>query len=105
MLKVYGSELCPDCIECKYNLDRNNIEYDNIDITKSLKGMKEFLKLRDNEEIFNDAKAKGYIGIPALLTDDGKLTLDWENYFADQGIEIVYPGKSGAACGIDGKGC
>ena len=40
MLKVYGSEMCPDCIECKYNLDRNNIEYDNIDITKSLKGLK-----------------------------------------------------------------
>ncbi|WP_278246505.1 hypothetical protein [Butyrivibrio sp. VCB2006] len=27
MLKVYESEMCPDCIECKYNLDRNNIEY------------------------------------------------------------------------------
>ncbi len=27
MLKVYGSGMCPDCIECKYNLDRNNVEY------------------------------------------------------------------------------
>lgn len=24
MLKVYGTELCPDCVECKYNLDKNN---------------------------------------------------------------------------------
>lgn len=80
MLKVYGSEMCPDCIECKYNLDRNNIEYDNIDITKSLKGLKEFLKLRDKNAIFDDAKDNGYIGIPALVTDDGKLTLDWESF-------------------------
>ena len=105
MLKVYGSEMCPDCIECKYNLDRNNMEYDNIDITKSLKGLKEFLKLRDKDEIFDDAKDNGYIGIPALVTDDGKLTLDWESFFAQQGIEVVHPGEAGAACGIDGNGC
>ena len=47
MLKIYGSDLCPDCIECKYNLDRNNIEYENKDITRNLKDLKEFLKLRD----------------------------------------------------------
>ena len=73
MLKVYGSEMCPDCIDCKFNLDRNNIEYENKDITK--------------------------------LTDDGKLTLDWESFFTEQGIEVVHPGNEGAVCGIDGKGC
>ena len=105
MLKVYGSEMCPDCIECKYNLDRNNIEYDNIDITKNLKNLKEFLKLRDKDKIFDYAKDNGYIGIPALVTDDGKLTLDWESFFIEQGIEVVHPGDAGAACGLDGKGC
>lgn len=105
MLKVYGNEMCPDCIECKYNLDRNNIEYDNIDITKNLKGLKEFLKLRDKDETFDEARDKGYIGIPALVTDDGKLTLDWESFFIEQGIEVVHPGDAGAACGLDGKGC
>jgi len=39
------------------------------------------------------------------VTDDGKLTLDWESYFTQQGIEVVHPGEAGAACGIDGKGC
>ena len=105
MLKVFGSELCPDCIECKYNLDRNNMEFENKDITKNLKYMKEFLRLRDKDTTFDDARDNGYIGIPALLTDDGKLTLDWESFFTEQGIEVVHPGNEGAACGIDGKGC
>ena len=39
------------------------------------------------------------------LTDDGKLTLDWESFFTEQGIEVVHPGNEGAVCGIDGKGC
>ena len=105
MLKVYGSGMCPDCIECKYNLDRNNVEYENIDITQSLKGLKEFLRLRDNNEIFDDAKENGYIGIPTLITDDGKMTLDWKSYFTERGIEVVKPGEVGAACAVDGKGC
>ena len=53
MLKVYGSGMCPDCIEFKYNLDRNNIEYENIDITQNLKGLKELLRLRDKDKIFD----------------------------------------------------
>lgn len=68
MLKVYGSEMCPDCIECKFNLDRNNIEYENKDITKNLKYMKEFLRLRDKDTTFDDAKDNGYIGIPARFS-------------------------------------
>ena len=105
MLKVYGSEMCPDCIECKYNLDRNNIEYENIDITKSLKSLKEFLKLRDKESIYDEAKDNSYIGIPTLITDDGKITLDWESFFTDKGIEVAHLGDEGSACGVDGKGC
>ena len=105
MLKIYGSDLCPDCIECKYNLDRNNIEYENKDITRNLKDLKEFLKLRDKDRAFDDARDNGYIGIPALVADDEKLTLDWESFFTGQGIEVVHPGNEGAACGIDGKGC
>lgn len=105
MLKVYGSGMCPDCIEFKYNLDRNKIEYENIDITQSLKGLKEFLKLRDSDEVFNTAKENGYIGIPALVKDDGSLSLDWEGYFTELGIEVIHPGDEGTACSLDGKGC
>ncbi|WP_044916645.1 glutaredoxin domain-containing protein [Butyrivibrio sp. WCE2006] len=105
MLKVYGSGMCPDCIKCKYNLDKNNIDYENIDITQNLKGLKEFLKFRDKEEVFNDAKENGYIGIPALITEDGEITLDWENYFTELKIEVVHPQEEGTSCSVDGKGC
>ena len=91
MLKVYGSELCPDCIECKYNLDLNKIEYENLDINKNLKTLKAFLRLRDKEGVFDEAKEKGYIGIPALITDDERIILDWESYFTEQNIEVVHP--------------
>ena len=105
MLKVYGSGMCPDCIEFKYNLDRNNIEYENVDITQNLKGLKEFLRLRDKEEFFDEAKENGYIGIPAFITDDGKLSLDWETFLTEQGIDVVHPGEAGSACAVDGTGC
>ncbi len=105
MLKVYGSGMCPDCIEFKYNLDINNIEYENIDITQNLKGLKEFLRLRDKEEIFNEAKENGYIGIPAFITDDENLSLDWESYLTERGIEAVHPGDLGTSCSVDGKSC
>jgi glutaredoxin-related protein len=105
MLKVYGTALCPDCVECKYNLDQNGIEYEYLDITGNLRNLKAFLKLRDHSEVFADAKEKGYIGIPALVLEDGELILDWESYLTGKGIEIVHPSRSGASCGIDGKGC
>ncbi len=105
MLKVYGSSMCPDCMECKFNLDKNGIEYENIDITASTKNLKEFLILRDKDAAFVETKEKGYIGIPTLITDDGRITLDWESYLTERGLEVVHPGTEGTACGIDGKGC
>ncbi|WP_196808085.1 MULTISPECIES: hypothetical protein [unclassified Butyrivibrio] len=63
------------------------------------------MRLRDKDEAFNEAKGNGYIGIPTLITDDGKIILDWERYFTEQGIEVEKPGEAGAACRVDGKGC
>lgn len=61
--------------------------------------------ISSSKATFDDVRNNGYIGIPTLVTDDGKLTLDWESFFTGQGIEVVHPGNEGAACGIDGKGC
>ena len=47
MLKIYGSEMCPDCVACKKNFDFYHIEYEFIDINKTLKNLKIFLKQRD----------------------------------------------------------
>ncbi len=65
--------------------------------------LKEFLKLRDKDAAFNEAKENGYSGIPALIADDGRITLDWESYFTEHGLEAEKPGEAGSACRVDGK--
>ena len=75
MPKVYGSMLCPDCVEAKEYFEKVNYKYEFINITESMKNLKEFLALRDNSKEFDDVKKFGYVGIPAILTDDNKIIL------------------------------
>lgn len=105
MLKVYGTEMCPDCVDCTYNLDANKIEYEFIDITKRINALKEFIRLRDRSEAFDFVKDNGGIGIPALVTDEGAVTVDWERYLADRGITAVHLGETSAICSIESKAC
>lgn len=80
MLKIYGSILCPDCVACKADLDRANVPYEFLEFADSLRNLKEFLKLRDEDPIFLPVKEKGSIGIPCIVREDGSLTLDWEEF-------------------------
>lgn len=70
---LYFSNLCPDTDPAIKVLDKEGVSYDMRDITLSLAYMKEFLKLRDSRNEFDDAKKEGYIGIPVLLMEDGSL--------------------------------
>ena len=45
MLKIYGTLRCPDCVECKADLDRAGVEYTFLDFDTDLKLLKELLKL------------------------------------------------------------
>lgn len=78
MLKIYGSMLCPDCVRCREDLDRAGVAYEYLDFSDSLKHLKEFLKLRDEHELFTEVKNNGGIGIPCIVTEDGTILLDWE---------------------------
>jgi len=75
MPKVYGSMLCPDCVEAKEYFEKVNYKYEFVNITESMKNLKEFLALRENRKEFDDAKKFGYVAIPAILTDDNKIIL------------------------------
>ena len=55
MLKIYGSDLCPDCLQCKRDLDASGVAYEYLDFAESLLNLKEFLKLRDSLSIFEEA--------------------------------------------------
>ena len=80
MLRIYGSMLCPDCVRCREDLDRANVEYEYLDFSGNLRNLKEFLKIRDENELFAPVRAEGKIGIPCILRPDGSVTLDWEEY-------------------------
>lgn len=104
MLKVYGTKTCPDCRECKINFDQNGVAYESVDLNASLANLKEFLRLRDSLPVFDPCKEQGSIGIPAILREDGTVTLDWEAFLIEQGLPIVYK-EEGQACSIDSTGC
>lgn len=80
MLKIYGSMLCPDCVQCRKDLDRAEVAYEYLDFSENLQNLKEFLKLRDENSLFDSMKAAGKIGIPCIVKEDGTITLDWAEY-------------------------
>ena len=71
----YSSE-CPDTPSFVAELKALNVDYEEIEVQSTLPNLKRFLRLRDNEAVFDEAKAKGYAGLPALLLADGRVILD-----------------------------
>ena len=80
MLKIYGSMQCPDCTRCREELDRAEVAYEYLDFSVSLKYLKEFLVIRDQNPVFDAVKEKGSIGIPCIVKEDGSLSLTWEEF-------------------------
>ena len=79
-MKIYGSMLCPDCVKCLGDLDRAGVSYEYLDFSQSLLSLKEFLAIRDREEVFRAIKDNGKIGIPCIVCSDGTVTLDWNEF-------------------------
>lgn len=80
MLKIYGSMLCKDCVQCVEDLKRAKVAFEFCDFGDSLLHLKEFLKIRDEDQQFNEVREKGSIGIPAIVKEDGSITLDWDEF-------------------------
>ena len=80
MIKIYGSMLCPDCVECRKALDAVGISYEYMDFAENLWNLKAFLNLRDSEPVFEAVRQDGKIGIPCILREDGSITFDWSEY-------------------------
>ncbi|MFC4666146.1 glutaredoxin-related protein [Falsiporphyromonas endometrii] len=99
MIKIYGMDTCPDCTYLD-NQVKGNSRYEVIDIGKHVKDLKAFLRLRDNNPVFDEAKKVGAAGIPCFVLEDGRVTLCPE----DAGLRSR-PSGEGASCNIDGTGC
>lgn len=80
MLKIYGSMLCPDCVNCREDLDQAGVAYEYLDFSEHLLHLKVFLTLRDSESVFDEIRTAGKIGIPCIVTEDGRVTLDWAEF-------------------------
>ena len=80
MIRIYGSMLCPDCVQCREDLDRAEVEYEYLDFSENLRNLKEFLKIRDENELFASVRSDGKIGIPCIVRSDGSVTLSWEEF-------------------------
>lgn len=99
---MYGTEICPDCVEAKEQLKkRNDIELDYRNITKDTKTLKEFLSYRDHDKMFTTIKEDGKIGIPFFILEDGNKTFEIYDY-----LDMKKPdtGSTANTCSIDGKG-
>lgn len=57
-------------------VDRLGVDYDEVEIMTSLPNLKQFIRLRDSSAEFDNSKANGYLGIPALLLPNGDVVLD-----------------------------
>ncbi|MDD5864485.1 MAG: glutaredoxin [Firmicutes bacterium] len=77
-MKIYGSMLCPDCVRCREELDKAGIAYEFLDFGENLQNLKDFLKIRDGNPLFDQARREGKIGIPCIVRDDESVTLDWD---------------------------
>ena len=71
-LTVFGSTHWPSCEPLKEYLSKNYVQYDYIDITESMRNLKIFLKFRDMDPFFDNAKKRGNVGIPVIMINNGE---------------------------------
>ena len=99
MIKIYGMHTCPDYIAVDKHVEGDN-RYEVIEIGSHIKYLKEFLRLRDNNAVFDEAKKHGYAGVPCFVLEDGTVTLSPE----EAGINLN-DAPAAASCRLDGSGC
>lgn len=84
-LKIVGSHLCPNTLYAIVKCKEVGIPVRFTDISASLDGMREFLALREQDEIYSELRTlsgmkdyvkNGRIGLPCFIFEDGNKTLN-----------------------------
>ena len=99
MIKVFVMNTCPDCEDIEGQI-KNDSRFELIDISKHIRNLKHFLKLRDSLPAFDKVKKRGAVGVPCFLLDDGTITFSPEDLGLKSDLESI-----GARCNLDGSGC
>ena len=79
---LMGSHLCPDTLYAINKLCEAGVEIEFKNISASLADLKAYLALRESSPLFDGPKARGSLGIPCFVLEDGTLTLDLEQVLA-----------------------
>lgn len=98
MIRIYGMPTCPDCTYVEEQV-KGNAGYEIIDIGQHARNLKAFLRLRDGNSVFDEARRTGLAGIPCFVLEDGTVTLVPE----EAGLRSRPPGE-GDSCSLDGTG-
>lgn len=77
--KVYYSHLCPDTEVFMDELNHLEIDYQAVNITESMKNLKEFLAIRDFQSAFIIKKELGQVGVPVLMLDESNFIFDYQS--------------------------
>ena len=124
MIKVYVMATCPDCTQVKAEA-ANDPRFELIDLGEHVKHLKAFLALRDTHPAFDKVKARGNIGLPCFVMEDGSIDFSWQRVKQRMEWTAWTPPSSasiptdktqtassetpdmstGASCSLDGKGC
>ena len=111
MITVYVMESCADCAHVKEQL-KGNPHFNIVDIGQHVRSLKSFLHLRDTRTEFTTIKARGAIGIPCFVQEDGKITFELDDIHMEEtsgstacSINGATSSIDGAACSIDGAAC
>ena len=70
MIRIYGMSTCPDCMSVEEQV-KGDSRYEVIDIGEHIRNLKEFMHLRDQSPVFDEAKRSGAVGIPCFVLEDG----------------------------------
>ena len=75
---VIGSHLCPDTLYALNKLVEDGADMEFRNLSASLSDLKAYLALRESEAVFDGPKARGSLGIPCFVLEDGTVTLELE---------------------------
>ena len=89
MLKVYGTDICIDCRNYKAIQKNRGFEAEYVDIIEDTTKLKEFLKIRDFDPVFEPVRENNGIGVPLFVREDGAKTFDINEAFSWIGQEPV----------------
>lgn len=78
---VIGSHLCKDTVDALEILKDKKIKIEFLNISEDLTSLKKYLSYRETEDMYEEIRKSGKIGIPLLILEDGTKTFDVDKIY------------------------